>query len=81
MGPKAIKPYNTYPIKEMTDGETLNLGSIKLKTIHTPGHTLESSCYQLTDSNNKDVALFTGDTVFLGEVGRPDLACGADLTS
>lgn len=52
-----------------------------MKVIHTPGHTMESSCFQLTDSANKDVVIFTGDTVFLGEVGRPDLACSGDITS
>jgi glyoxylase-like metal-dependent hydrolase (beta-lactamase superfamily II) len=53
----------------------LALGSVKIRVIHTPGHTLESSCFVLTDSKNSDVVLFSGDTVFLGEVGRPDLAC------
>lgn len=53
-----------------------------LKVLHTPGHTPESSCLLLKDSNNKDVALYTGDTIFLGDVGRPDLAAsGLGVTS
>ena len=51
-----------------------------LKIIHTPGHTLESSCFLLKDKLRKDIALFSGDTVFLGDVGRPDLAIKSDLT-
>lgn len=56
------------------DGEELKLGNIILKVLHTPGHTMESACYLLKDENGKDVALFTGDTLFIGDVGRPDLA-------
>ena len=64
------------------DGEEFSLGAIKIKLIHTPGHTMESSCYLLQDEHAKDVALFTGDTLFIGDVGRPDLAQKviADLT-
>ncbi|KGO78728.1 beta-lactamase [Flavobacterium beibuense F44-8] len=64
------------------DGETLTLGNITIQVIHTPGHTMESTCYLLKDRNGKDVALFTGDTLFIGDVGRPDLAqkVVADLT-
>jgi glyoxylase-like metal-dependent hydrolase (beta-lactamase superfamily II)/rhodanese-related sulfurtransferase len=56
------------------DGEVFNLGKAKIKVIHTPGHTMESSCFLLIDENGKEVALFSGDTLFLGDVGRPDLA-------
>ncbi len=56
------------------DGEIFTLGKVKIKVIHTPGHTLESSCYLLIDENGKETALFTGDTLFIGDVGRPDLA-------
>jgi len=65
-----------------TDGELFSIGKIKIKVLHTPGHTLESSCYLLTDENGKETALFTGDTLFIGDVGRPDLAqkVSADLT-
>lgn len=56
------------------DGEEFKLGNISIKLIHTPGHTMESSCYLLKDENGKEVAIFTGDTLFIGDVGRPDLA-------
>lgn len=64
------------------DGQVFNLGKAKIKVIHTPGHTLESSCYLLVDEDGKEQALFTGDTLFIGDVGRPDLAQHviADLT-
>jgi hydroxyacylglutathione hydrolase len=64
------------------DGQVFNLGAAKLKLIHTPGHTLESSSYLLIDEAGKEQALFTGDTLFIGDVGRPDLAQHviADLT-
>lgn len=57
-----------------TDGETFTLGNVTIKALHTPGHTLESTCYLLSDENGKQHSLFTGDTLFLGDVGRPDLA-------
>lgn len=57
-----------------SDGEILNVGNIRIKVIHTPGHTMESSCYLLIDEHGKDHSLFTGDTLFIGDVGRPDLA-------
>ncbi len=57
-----------------TDNQEFRVGYIKIKTIHTPGHTLESSCFLLIDENNKNQALFSGDTLFIGDVGRPDLA-------
>jgi hydroxyacylglutathione hydrolase len=57
-----------------TDGEVFQLGEITITVLHTPGHTLESSCYLLKDKDGKDYALFSGDTLFLGDVGRPDLA-------
>lgn len=63
------------------DGEEFAVGNAKLKAIHTPGHTLESTCYLLKDEEGNDFAIFTGDTLFIGDVGRPDLAQkGADLT-
>lgn len=57
-----------------TDGEVFKVGNISFTLLHTPGHTLESSCYLLKDENGKEYALFTGDTLFIGDVGRPDLA-------
>ena len=56
------------------DNQVFKLGNITLKVLHTPGHTLESMSILLSDENGKDVALFSGDTLFLGDVGRPDLA-------
>ena len=56
------------------DGEKFKIGKISLELIHTPGHTMESSCYLLRNENDKEIAVFTGDTLFLGDVGRPDLA-------
>lgn len=56
------------------DGTVFNIGKIQIKLLHTPGHTLESSCYLLTDEDGTDKAIFTGDTLFIGDVGRPDLA-------
>lgn len=64
------------------DNEALKIGKITITAIHTPGHTMESTCYLLRDENGKNKALFTGDTLFIGDVGRPDLAqkVVADLT-
>lgn len=56
------------------DGEVFKLGNITIKVLHTPGHTMESTCFLLRDEDGKDYALFSGDTLFLGDVGRPDLA-------
>jgi hydroxyacylglutathione hydrolase len=64
------------------DGETFRIGDLTVKVLHTPGHTLESTCYLLKDETGKDYCVFTGDTLFVGDVGRPDLAQkGAELTS
>lgn len=56
------------------DHQIFEIGKIKIKVLHTPGHTMESSCFLLIDENGKETALFSGDTLFLGDVGRPDLA-------
>lgn len=69
-GPTAQPSYEAYIAK---DGEELMLGNVKIKILHTPGHTLESTTYLLKDENGKDYAVFTGDTLFIGDVGRPDL--------
>lgn len=63
-----------------TDGEEFKVGKATIKVIHTPGHTMESTCYLLLDENNKEHALFSGDTLFIGDVGRPDLAAKSHLT-
>ena len=57
-----------------TDNQIFEIGKIKIKVLHTPGHTMESSTYLLIDENGKEHAIFSGDTLFLGDVGRPDLA-------
>ncbi len=62
------------------DGQIFEVGNIKIKVLHTPGHTMESTCYLLFDENNQEYALFSGDTLFIGDVGRPDLAQKSDLT-
>jgi len=78
-GPTAAPNFPFYSAK---DGEELTIGKIKIKVLHTPGHTMESTCYLLIDENGKSTSLFSGDTLFIGDVGRPDLAqkVEADLT-
>jgi glyoxylase-like metal-dependent hydrolase (beta-lactamase superfamily II)/rhodanese-related sulfurtransferase len=63
-----------------TNNEVFKVGEITITVLHTPGHTMESSCYLLKDMHGKDHALFSGDTLFLGDVGRPDLAQKSDVT-
>jgi hydroxyacylglutathione hydrolase len=58
------------------DKEIFKIGNITLEAIHTPGHTIESTCYLLRDENGKPTCIFTGDTLFIGDVGRPDLSSG-----
>ncbi len=70
-GPTANPSFPAYIAK---DGEEFRLGDVTLRLLHTPGHTMESSCFLLRDENGKDHSLFTGDTLFIGDVGRPDLA-------
>lgn len=76
-GPTAQTGYDVIVAK---DDEVFSIGKIKLKVLHTPGHTLESSCFLLIDENGNNNAVFTGDTLFVGDVGRPDLAIKSDLT-
>ncbi|TNE62281.1 MAG: MBL fold metallo-hydrolase [Bacteroidetes bacterium] len=57
-----------------TDGEEFRIGNLTIRVLHTPGHTMESTCYLLFDEKGKEYAVFTGDTLFIGDVGRPDLA-------
>ncbi len=59
-----------------TDGQVFKLGNITLTALHTPGHTMESTCYLLKDENGREHSVFTGDTLFVGDVGRPDLLDG-----
>jgi hydroxyacylglutathione hydrolase len=70
-GPNAQTDFAAHIAK---DGEIFSLGNVKIKVLHTPGHTMESSCYLLYDKDGKEYALFSGDTLFIGDVGRPDLA-------
>ena len=76
-GPNAKPGYSSY-IAE--DGEELTLGKVVIKILHTPGHTMESTTYLLIDENGTNNAIFTGDTLFIGDVGRPDLAVKSDLS-
>lgn len=77
-GPQTI---TRLPVHLAKDGDVFDIGKLKMEVLHTPGHTLESTCFLLKDENGKDHAIFTGDTLFVGDVGRPDLAQkGADLT-
>ena len=69
-----------FDIHQATDGEVFELGEVKIKVLHTPGHTLESSTFLLIDKDGKETAIFSGDTLFIGDVGRPDLAQKGDIT-
>lgn len=63
-----------YEVHNGQDGEEFQVGDVRIRVLHTPGHTPESSCYLLLDEHGKEHAVFTGDTLFIGDVGRPDLA-------
>ncbi|WP_460560868.1 MBL fold metallo-hydrolase [Ferruginibacter profundus] len=76
-GPGAKTNFKIYNSK---DGEIFKLGKVSFEILHTPGHTIESTCYLLRDENDKPHAIFTGDTLFVGDVGRPDLSSG-DMSS
>lgn len=65
-----------FPVKVASDGERIKIGSMEVEVLHTPGHTPESSCFLLYDEQQKPHCLFTGDTLFVGDVGRPDLLDG-----
>ena len=70
-GPNTV---TSYPVTVAADGQIFQLGNTSIEVLHTPGHTLESTCYLLKDGQGKPHALFSGDTLFVGDVGRPDLA-------
>jgi glyoxylase-like metal-dependent hydrolase (beta-lactamase superfamily II)/rhodanese-related sulfurtransferase len=70
-GPNTVTKFEVTVAK---DNQVFELGDVRIQVLHTPGHTLESSCYLLKDETGKDHAIFTGDTLFVGDVGRPDLA-------
>jgi hydroxyacylglutathione hydrolase len=67
-----------FPVHVAKDGEKFSIGGLTIEVLHTPGHTLESTCYLLKDESGKDHCVFTGDTLFVGDVGRPDLAQKGD---
>lgn len=77
LGPTAKPGYDAHIA---SDGEILRIGNLELEVLHTPGHTMESSTYLLRDEDGKDYCIFSGDTLFIGDVGRPDLAVKSDLT-
>ncbi len=66
----------SFKVHVAKDGEEFAIGKLKIKAIHTPGHTLESTCYLLHNEQNEPYCIFTGDTLFVGDVGRPDLFSG-----
>ena len=68
-----------FPVHVAKDGEIFTIGDISIEVLHTPGHTLESTCYLLKDASGKNHCVFTGDTLFVGDVGRPDLAQKGEL--
>lgn len=76
-GPNASTKFEAHIAK---DNEVFTVGNITITALHTPGHTMESTTYLLKDENGKDHAIFSGDTLFLGDVGRPDLAQKGDIT-
>src|SRR6187200_2837003 len=65
-----------YKVRNLKDGEELKVGDLTIRAIHTPGHTPESTCYLLLDESMQEYCVFTGDTLFVGDVGRPDLLDG-----
>lgn len=73
-GPQTNAAFDFHMAK---DGETFTIGNLKIKAVHTPGHTLESTCYLLMDGEGREYCIFTGDTLFVGDVGRPDLFSGS----
>lgn len=68
-----------FPVHVAKDGEIFTIGDLSIEVLQTPGHTLESTCYLLKDETGKDHCVFTGDTLFVGDVGRPDLAQKGEL--
>ena len=77
-GPNANPTFEAHIAK---DGEEFKVGKLMIRVLHTPGHTMESTCYLLFDENGNEHSIFTGDTLFIGDVGRPDLAQkGEELT-
>ena len=76
-GPTANPDYNALIAK---DEQIFEIGHVKIKVLHTPGHTMESTTFLLIDENGKNHSIYSGDTLFIGDVGRPDLAVKSDLS-
>lgn len=76
-GPNA---HPEFPFHAGSDGETFKIGKLTIELLHTPGHTLESTTYLLREENNAPYCIFSGDTLFIGDVGRPDLAAKSNLS-
>ena len=76
-GPQAKANFDFHSAK---DSEVFKIGEVSIKVLHTPGHTLESTCYLLRNPKGKDVAVFTGDTLFIGDCGRADLAVNSNIS-
>jgi hydroxyacylglutathione hydrolase len=76
-GPNAAPDFKAIIAK---DEQEFKVGNLTIKVLHTPGHTMESSCFLLIDEDGNNKAIFTGDTLFIGDVGRPDLAQKSDIT-
>ena len=76
-GPTAVANFDAYAAE---DGEKLSLGKIKIKVLHTTGHTMESSTFLVLDENSKLCSIYSGDRLFIGDVGRPDLIVKSHLT-
>ena len=70
-----------YAVHNAADGEVLSVGHVQIKVLHTPGHTPESTCYLVHDEAGKPTAILTGDTLFVGDVGRPDLLDNSGITA
>lgn len=78
LGPNAE---TSYAFAKAKHRQVFQVGEVTFTLLHTPGHTMESSCYLLKDEEGKEKAIFTGDTLFIGDVGRPDLAAKSDLST
>lgn len=76
-GPNAQPAFDAHVAQ---DNEELKLGDVTIRVLHTPGHTMESTTFLLIDEKGKEIAIFTGDTLFIGDVGRPDLAVKTNLS-
>jgi glyoxylase-like metal-dependent hydrolase (beta-lactamase superfamily II)/rhodanese-related sulfurtransferase len=68
------KTETSFPVHVASDGEAFSVGKLSVEALHTPGHTVESTCYLLKDEEGTNHCVFTGDTLFVGDVGRPDLS-------